>query len=64
MSAEVKDIVLEIANEDGWFAKRDAVIIEETAREAAKKLLSFGDPIDKIVAVTNLPAEEILELAQ
>ena len=67
MSAEVKDIVLKIANEDGWFAERDAVIIEETAREVAietaRKLLSFGDPIDKIAAVTNLPAEEILELA-
>ena len=24
MSAEVKDIVLEIATEDGWFAGRDA----------------------------------------
>ena len=63
MSAEVKDIVIEIANKDGWFVERDAALIAETARKTAKKLLDFGDPVDKIAAATNLSVEEVMELA-
>ena len=32
-------------------------------RETAKKLLSYGDPVDKIAAVTDLTVEEVMELA-
>ena len=67
MSEELKRIWGEIANENGWLAERDAALIAETAsitaRETAKKLLDFGDPVDKIAFATNLPVEEVMELA-
>ena len=71
VSEETKKIVLEIAEEDGWFAERDQAIIAVTARETARitaretarKLLDFGDPVDKIAVATNLPIEEIMEMA-
>ena len=63
MSEELKRIWNEIANETGWLVEREAALIAETARETAKKMLSYGDPVDKIAAVTGLPVEEVVELA-
>ena len=67
MSEEVKRIVLEIANEDGWFAERDqeiiAVTVRETARKTAKKMLELGYPVEEISIITKLPVEEVKELA-
>ena len=67
MSEELRRIWDEIADETGWLADRDQKVIanaiRETARTTAKKMLHYGDPIDKIAAVTELPFEEVMELA-
>ena len=76
MSEELKRILIEIIDENGWYAEREAALLaantietakktaRETARETAKKLLSFGDSAEKIAIATNLPIEEVMELAQ
>ena len=63
MSEELKAILSEFMEETGWLTEREQAVIAETARATAKKLLEFGDPIEKIAAVTNLPIEEVMELA-
>ena len=76
MSEELKRILIEIIDENGWYAerdaKRDAALLAantretaiKTAKETAKKLLGFGYPIEEISIATNLTVEEVMELAQ
>ena len=64
MSEELKRIWNEIVDEYGWYAEREAALIATTARETARKLLGFGDPVEKIAIATNLPIEEVMELAK
>ena len=33
--------------------------IKETKREFARKMLDYGDPVEKISIITGVPAEEI-----
>ena len=67
MSEEVKKLFLEVADENGWLIPRleanARAAAEATAEATARQLLSYGDPIEKIAAVTNLPVEVIKELA-
>ena len=63
MSEGLKKIWDEVAEEAGWFAEREQAAAATTAREIAKQLLKFGDPVEKIAAVTKLPVDEIMELA-
>ena len=66
MSEDFKRILTEVAVENGWFAEKEqeavALATRETAREVAKKMLRYGDSVDKISAVTGLPIEEVKEL--
>ena len=52
-----------LALETDWLAEREQTAIAETARETAKKMLGYGNPVNKIAAVTELPVEEVMELA-
>ena len=67
MSKELKRILTEVVVENGWLAEREqeaaALATKETVRETARKMLSYGDPFDKIAAVTELSVEEVMELA-
>ena len=72
MGKSAMELFLEYAEEFGWLeelenkaaaaAARKAERV--TARETATRLLGFGDPIEKISIATQLPAEEIMELAR
>ena len=59
MSEGLKRIMHEVAVEQGWLEEK----VKAAARETAKKLLKYGDPAEKIAEVTNLPVEEVMELA-
>ena len=71
MSEELKKIWDEIADETGWIAAKEEaaaaeaakVAVRKTARETAKLLLNYGDPIEKIAEVTKLSTEEVTALA-
>ena len=62
VSEELQRILYEIAVERGWLAEREQAVIAATARETARQLLSYGDPVEKIAAVTRLSVEEVMEL--
>ena len=62
MSKEFEKMCFEISVERGWVEEREREAARETARETAKRLLNYGDPINKIAAVTELPVKEIMEL--
>ena len=63
-----KEMFFRLAEKDGWLEMRErevrAATARVTAREAATRMLGFGLPIEQICIVTQLPAEEIMELAR
>ena len=62
------DIAMEVAEKKGRLAERDKEIARETARESARKtavrLFGFGLQVEQISAATELPAEEVAQLAK
>ena len=67
MSEELRRIWTEVAIENGWVDEMMQTVavetVRETARETAKRLLSFGVPVDVISNATKLTEEEVMELA-
>ena len=67
MTDDMKDMFLEAAEERGWLSewvnKRNEKHATEYAKEIAKTLLSFGDPIEKVALVTKLPIEIVEAMA-
>ena len=59
MVPELKERFLEMAEEDGWLDERDI----EKAKAMAKKLLRFGDSVEKVAEVTELPLDTVRTLA-
>ena len=60
MGEAAKELFLEAAEEYGWREKFE----NERAKEIAKKLLSLGDPTEKVAEATNLPIEVVRGLAR
>jgi len=52
---DVREIFMEGAEKYGWFAARD--------KKLAKKMLLLGDSFEKVAAVTELPLEIVIEIA-
>jgi len=59
LADEVKEVIMNGAEERGWFAARDF----EKAKSLAKKLLSRGDTIAEVAEVTELSYETVANLA-
>ena len=66
MSEETKKIVLWALEDTGALAERDKRIVAERVAErdieTAKKMLSFGDSVEKIMAIIGLPREIVENL--
>ena len=62
MTDETMLLLLEGAEERGWFAKRDKQIITQSKKETAKKFLLLGVSVEKIAEATELPIETVMGL--
>ena len=58
MNTVIKDLFMEVAERNGWYKNR----IEEKAIEIAKGMLLEGDSVEKVIRLTQLPIEIVIEL--
>lgn len=62
-SDEVRDIVMKVGEEKGWFNKRDQIRENNKAKKIARQLLLLALTPEKIAEATELPLETVIEIA-
>jgi hypothetical protein len=62
MTAELREIFMETAEENGWLEDLENSRVIEKAKRIAKKLLMEGYPIEKVAETTELPLEIVTSL--
>ncbi len=63
VSDTMKEIVLKVANEEGWFRQQENERINEELRKVAKNFLLRGRPVDEVAEATGLPIDIVEALA-
>ena len=62
VSSTARDLFFEVADREGWLVARENECVLEKAKAIAKKMLSMGEPVEKVTEVTELPYETVISL--